>query len=110
MRPLFRLKRNAVLKQKRVSDRAALAAVRGKPCLVCHRPSDPCHIKSKGSGGPDAAWNLIPLCREHHSMQHKVGIVTFIKRYFYVYTTLIQLGWKLENDMLWHPKCIPETF
>lgn len=38
--------------------------------------SDPHHIKTVGSGGPDAE-NLVPLCRKHHSILGNEGSITF---------------------------------
>lgn len=37
------------------------------------------HIKSRGAGGSDHPFNLMPLCRYHHSMIHAVGQTTFIR-------------------------------
>lgn len=39
------------------------------PCRVCGAPppNDPAHIIGRGQGGPDSEWNVLPLCREHHS-------------------------------------------
>ncbi len=51
--------------------------IRQQPCLICQKaPSDPHHVKSRGSGGIDKG-NLIPLCREHHSKIHNVGRLSF---------------------------------
>lgn len=82
---------------------------KGFKCLVCQNPEiDLCHVKSKGSGGPDEEWNLMPLCREHHQEQHRVGIVTFYCRYFLVSTHMHLKGWRLEEIInkptLVHPK------
>lgn len=46
-----------------------LAAKMG-PCRVCGAapPNDPAHIVSRGQGGPDLAWNILPLCRTDHSL------------------------------------------
>lgn len=72
-----------------------------KPCLVCSRtPTDVAHIKTKGSGGTLHPENVMPLCREHHTEQHKIGIVTFIKKYPSVFLHLKYLGWEIENHRL----------
>ena len=42
--------------------------------------SDPHHVKTRGSGAPDAE-NLVPLCRVHHSECHQLGITEFQLRY-----------------------------
>lgn len=63
-------------------DPAYLAYVRTLPCLICRRPgpSDPAHLRSAarqygkphtGMGEkPDDRW-VLPLCRTHHSEQHR---------------------------------------
>ena len=49
-------------------------------CVVCHhKPIEIAHVKSRGAGG--TADDTVPLCREHHTEQHAVGIVTFQERY-----------------------------
>ena len=69
-------------------------------CVVCNRRGcDPCHIKSKGAGGPDEEWNIIPLCRIHHVEQHKIGIVTFAKKYQAVENWLLSYGWEIGQKL-----------
>lgn len=58
-----------------------VAYLNALPCLVCGRgPSDAAHVKSRGSGG-GYRDNLVPLCREHHTEQHQIGIDTFQMKY-----------------------------
>lgn len=85
------------MKSKRVVDEDALARYRGKPCAICSKPSDPAHIKSRGSGGNDADWNLISLCREHHSIQHSLGWTTFFKKHPIIKAILTRKGWSLDE-------------
>ena len=68
-----------------------------KHCLVCNRRGcDPCHIKTFGSGGVDEYWNLMPLCRAHHTEQHQIGIISFYKKYPTVALYMEANGWKIE--------------
>jgi hypothetical protein len=46
------------------------------------RVSDPHHVKTWGSGGPDAE-NLVPLCRFHHSELGNMGTIEFQLKYNY---------------------------
>jgi hypothetical protein len=39
------------------------------------------HLKSRGSGGSDDDYNIMPLCRNHHIEIHKIGRNTFISKY-----------------------------
>lgn len=68
-----------------------------KKCIACgHTPCDPCHIKSFGSGGPDEEWNLIPLCRKHHSESHTIGWRKFAGKYAAVWIYLDERGWYFD--------------
>lgn len=68
-------------------DEARRAFVRTFPCAPClstgatqETPTQACHLKSRGAGGPDAG-NLWPGCARHHIEQHVDGVVTFQKRH-----------------------------
>ena len=39
------------------------------------------HVKTRKSGGTDDDYNLMPLCRSHHTECHKIGTSTFVKKY-----------------------------
>ena len=42
---------------------------KGGPCRLCgDRPYELHHLLSRARGGPDQAWNLVPLCNRHHSL------------------------------------------
>jgi hypothetical protein len=82
-------------------DNASHHKVRKTPCLVCQdRVVDVAHIKSRGSGGTDDEWNLMPLCRKHHTEQHTIGIISFIQKYLTVSIYLSDQGWFLYNGKL----------
>ena len=43
-------------------------------CEICGQESQPPHhCRTRGSGGPDEAWNLLALCVQHHRMAHNIG-------------------------------------
>lgn len=70
------------------------------PCMVdgCNRvPTDKCHIKSKGSGGSMDDSNIVYMCREHHTEQHKIGWIKFFEKYSAVKRILTVKGWRVEN-------------
>lgn len=82
---------------------------KGQTCLVCQNPEiDLCHVKSKGSGGPDEVFNLMALCRNHHSEQHRMGIVSFFWNYPRVQGYLLASEWRVEEivgkEVLLHPR------
>lgn len=46
----------------------------------CGVADDSHHIVSRGAGGGDEDWNLMPLCRRCHREVHTLGWVEFVKR------------------------------
>lgn len=68
-------------------------------CLVCgSSPVDACHIKSRGAGGTTDKSNIFYACREHHQEQHKIGIITFARKYDQVMVAFIKKGWRIQNN------------
>lgn len=64
-------------------------------CLVCRQMGvDLHHVKTRASGGSDDAFNLMPLCRKHHSECHQIGLKTFVERYQGVEGWLLHNGWE----------------
>lgn len=64
----------------RAQDDDYLAFVRALPCLVCDRsPCDPDHLQRQSQGRND--YLCIPLCREHHTERHKVGVSKFEEKH-----------------------------
>jgi len=87
-----------MLKPKRIENKQLKQDYYSKKCLVCNRiGSDPAHIKTVGSGGHDEKSNLMPLCREHHTEQHQVGIGTFSLKYSTVESYLNAHGWEIST-------------
>ena len=67
-------------------------------CKVCFEtPSEPCHIKSRGSGGPEEHWNLIALCRKCHRTQHDLGWWRFCQRHSHLLCELKYRGWEFVD-------------
>lgn len=93
-------------KNVREVNEDALQAARDKPCIICGRPapSDPSHIKTRGSGGPDTEWNVVPMCRVHHTEWGKRGCLTFIRKHPAFGSKLYALGWYLMLGKLWNDK------
>ena len=53
-----------------------------KTCIVCNRQGvDLHHVKTRGSGGSDEEFNLMPLCRWHHSQIHTEGLNKLSMKY-----------------------------
>jgi hypothetical protein len=83
--------------------------IKSQPCIVCGNSKvDACHIRSKGAGGPDEEWNLVPMCREHHTQQHRFGWGAFMNRHPEAQFVLKQMGWKwidcVGKAKLWHER------
>lgn len=82
-------------KPKRHQDRELLDKAHKGRCVICRRlGSDPCHVKSRGAGGGDYAWNVFYACRIHHTEQHSAGIVTFARKYLQFRNWLLANGWE----------------
>lgn len=92
-------------KPKRKVDNKLLKAIRKMPCACCGRnpPSDPSHIRSVGSGGPDEPWNVVPMNRDCHRTWHSVGAKTFCERHPEFRALLEYMGWEI-SEKLTHPK------
>lgn len=74
------------MKKKRLKDQDFLDHIKTLPCLACRPGSqihqtDPDHITTKGAGGDDVPENVWPLCREHHTERHKIGLLTMVRKY-----------------------------
>lgn len=87
-----------VPKSKRKIDREFLDTFHQMRCLVCSRQGcDPCHVQTRGAGGPDEDWNVLPLCRQHHSEQGQVGFQRFCEKYPKVRLELEARGWAFDS-------------
>jgi len=91
-------------KPVKVKDPAFKKAMRALPCISCNAapPSTVSHIKTRGSGGDDAAFNIVPMCGICHAFweSHKME---YLEKYPHVLNLLKALGWKLQGKKLVHP-------
>lgn len=94
----------------RLVDKKLLREIKKWPCVACkiHNQSDPAHIRSKGCRGPDIEWNVIPLCRNCHSLQHQHGWKRFLDERPILWYYLQTIGWywipDRLADKLWNDK------
>jgi hypothetical protein len=85
----------------RIVNRKLLDLIKTRPCVVCngkHGPSDPAHIKTRGSGGDDTEENVMPLCRLHHIEQTGLNWFRFCERYPKVLKELERRQWRFEEE------------
>ena len=71
-------------KEARFRNRPHMDFVRSLPCVAClHGPSDPAHLPDTKSSamGMKSGDYVVPLCREHHSLQHQKGHKWFWRTY-----------------------------
>jgi hypothetical protein len=80
--------------------------IRNLRCLACGSwPSEAHHVKSRGAGGGDDWFNLLPLCQGCHTQNgdgyawHR-GKILFLKNHPHVLEHLQKLGWELIGDKL----------
>lgn len=66
-------------------------------CKACGRMAA-CfhHVKTRGAGGPDDHWNLMPLCQEHHNEIHMKGNQWMAKSYPSIGRWLWEKGWEWD--------------
>lgn len=71
-------------------------------CLLCEDVGEPHHFRTRGSGGSDESFNLMYLCRGHHSEIHRLGRSTFVEKYPRCEKFLLAHGWtKCELTLKW---------
>lgn len=99
------------LKPRKISRPALLKHFRTLNCVICGAADpDPAHIRSVGAGGWDIDENIVPLCREHHSLQHSKGWMYMLRTFERLAAHFRKLGWvwgsmsptgKLYNEDIW---------
>lgn len=69
-------------------------------CIACRRKGvDLHHVRTRGSGGSDESFNLMPLCRGHHVVIHNKGTKWATERLFGVLRWLRKNGWEFNYQM-----------
>lgn len=76
-------------------------------CVACSRVAD-CfhHVKTRGAGGPDEPWNLMPLCQAHHNEIHMKGNNWMVTKFPDVAEWLFAKGWLFD---LFRKKWLPPS-
>ena len=76
------------------------------PCLICREEYlDRCwhHVKTRGSGGSDNAYNKMPLCFACHTLIHQLGTRRAAEKYLQVFRWLERNGWEqCQLTRRWH--------
>lgn len=95
--------------QLRTHDPEFLSEIRKLRCFACGAspPSEAHHIRSRGAGGGDDHYNMLPLCSFHHTggkdAWHR-GRLNFLEKFPHVWEHLEKLGWEMNGDKLFHPE------
>lgn len=90
-------------------DPEFLAQIRKLPCMACGSigSTEAHHIKTRGSGGGDDSWNILPLCPDHHTLGpfawHR-GPRQFLMAFEWVWEHLQKQGWEIVNGKLYNAK------
>ena len=66
-------------------------------CIICGAHGEKHHFKSRGSGGTDDEWNIMYLCRKHHTEFHRIGATTFVNKYAQVRNWMIYNKWEFNE-------------
>lgn len=79
------------------------AKIAEQPCAACGvEPSgDSHHILTVGSHPhlADKAFNMIPLCRGHHTEVHSIGLTEFVNKYCLI-SELLRRGFRFNDCSL----------
>ncbi len=79
-------------------------------CLACrkHTVLESCHVRARGAGGPNDAYNIIYMCHASHQAQHRWGWRKFLDKYPCVKEELESRGWVIEDVLgrlrMWHAR------
>lgn len=67
-------------------------------CVACRNRRADCfhHVKTRGSGGSDELWNLMPLCITHHNAIHAKGTIWMTEKFPGVLGWLQFRGWVFD--------------
>lgn len=67
-------------------------------CISCkQQATENHHVKTRGSGGTDAEFNLMTLCRSCHTEVHKIGMTKFAIKHDEAHNWLIRNGWQFNE-------------
>jgi len=75
-----------------------------RECVICGLPAELHHWKSRKAYPQLIAesFNLMPLCRTHHSECHQIGSYSFSVKYLEVRKFLEHHGWELSGEKWLH--------
>lgn len=81
-------------KPNRKKDRKFLDSHHEMRCVACGKQgADPAHIQTRGAGAGDNWWEVMALCRTHHTLQGAKGWKILSDRYEAVAMDLKSKGW-----------------
>lgn len=72
-------------------------SLHGKPCIICSKPSVPCHIRSRGAGGLSDPNSVIPMCVPHHNLQGSKGWKYMWDKFVQIRVELTKRGWEVKD-------------
>lgn len=92
-------------KKRRTKDRSEMDKVKSARCVISGATNtktnphkvDPCHIQTRGSGAPDAWWNMIPMKRIYHIEQGQIGWYAMAEKYYQIKSELQRRGWGFDE-------------
>lgn len=107
----FNMTELAFPKQSRLKDPKLLQELRELierevfHCVACNQLAHVFHhVITVGSGGPDEARNLAPLCTPHHDEIHRMGTAPFARKYGGFEAWLRAAKWTWDPILLrWSP-------
>ena len=88
--------------QRAYGSKARVAWVKAQPCVVgqhCAGPIENAHTANGGMGRKGDADTIVPLCRRHHALLHRMGVLSFERTQntgvpLTVIASLVELQWR----------------
>lgn len=72
-----------------------------EPCCVSgNAEAEYHHIKTRGAGGTDDTFNMMPLTHPLHQECHQIGLSRFVEKYSRARLWLIKHGWSFDPVLL----------
>jgi len=66
-------------------------------CIVTGAPGSTLHhLTTRGAGGTDDEWNLLPVCQLIHNTIHAKGLVYCAQKYPAIKEWLLAHGWEYD--------------
>ena len=71
----------SIFKKQTARSVEYLDYIRTLGCAICGQQAEPHHAETGGVGMKCSDYKTIPLCRQHHDEIHRIGKLSFQRKY-----------------------------